>query len=178
MIAILVAFYVMVGFFAMIGAIRGWAKELLVIFSVILALALIFILETLVPGLKTWITANKTTQFWVRIAILVAMVFFGYQSPRIARIARAAERRDQIQDMLLGIILGAVSGYMVIGSMWYFLDQAGYFPPYVIAPLPGNDLGQTANQVVKYLPPAILMKSPLIFIAVVVAFIFVMIVFI
>ena len=178
MIAILIAFYVMVGFFALIGAIRGWAKELLVIFSVVLALALIFILETLVPGLNRMITSNSTTQFWVRIGILVAMVFFGYQSPRIARIARAAERRDQIQDTLLGIILGAVSGYMVIGSLWYFLHQADYFPPYVVAPLTGTPLGDTAYQITNYLPPALLMKSPLIFIAVVVAFIFVMIVFI
>lgn len=178
MIAILIAFYVMIGFFAIMGAVRGWAKELLVIFSVILALALIYILENLVPGLKVTLKNNSTLDFWVRVGILIVMVFFGYQSPRFARIARAAERRDQIQDTLLGFILGAVSGYFVIGTLWWFIAQAGYFPPYVTKPVPGTAMGDMANQIAAYLPPEYLLKSPNIFIAIVVAFIFVIIVFI
>ena len=46
MISILSAFWMFVILFGLIGAMRGWAKELLVVFSVILALFLIYVLET------------------------------------------------------------------------------------------------------------------------------------
>jgi len=179
MIAILVFFYIMIAFFAVMGAIRGWAKEVLVIFSAVLALALIFIIENLMPVISSTIRNNQSLQFWVRTGIFIFLVFFGYQSPRFTRIAeKALKRRDQIQDSILGFLLGAVSGYMIIGSLWWFLDQADYFPPYITAPLANTPLGQTAEMIIRWLPPAVLMKSPTIFIAVVLAFIFVIIVFV
>lgn len=178
MIAILIFFYIMIAFFAGIGAIRGWAKEVLVIFSAVLALALIYIIENLMPGISTTLKNNPTMQYWVRTGIFIFLVFFGYQSPRIARIGRAAERRDQIQDSILGFLLGAVSGYMVIGTLWWFLDARNYFPPYITAPPANTPLGETAELVLGLLPPAFLLKSPTIFIVVVLAFIFVMVVFV
>ncbi len=48
------------------------------------------------------------------MTVVMVMTFFGYQTPKLARFARAAERRDQIQDVMLGFIMGAVSGYFVI----------------------------------------------------------------
>jgi hypothetical protein len=46
MISLTVLFWVFIILFAIIGAMRGWSKELLVTFSVILALFLIEVLET------------------------------------------------------------------------------------------------------------------------------------
>lgn len=177
MIAIIIAFYACVIFFAVMGSIRGWAKELLVIFSVILALALIAILENLLPVVSATLNANEMLDFWVRVAILMLMTFFGYQSPKIALLSRGAARRDQIQDTLLGLILGAVSGYMIIGSLWYFIDDVGYFPPYIYPP-DNSPLGLSAQRMVEWLPPALLWNGPIIYVAVVLAFIFVIIVFI
>ena len=48
MISLLVVFYIFVILFAIIGAMRGWAQELLVTFSVILAFFLIHVLENIV----------------------------------------------------------------------------------------------------------------------------------
>ena len=45
MISLLVVFYMFLITFAIIGGLRGWAKELLVVFSVVLAFFLIFLLE-------------------------------------------------------------------------------------------------------------------------------------
>jgi hypothetical protein len=177
MIAILIAFYAMVLLFAVMGSVRGWAKELLVIFAVILALAVISIIETLLPVVSDTLAANPTLDFWVRVGILLVMAFFGYQSPKISLLARAAERRDQIQDTLLGLILGAVSGYMIVGSLWWFIDQMGYFPPYIFPP-DSSPLGLTAQRLVQWLPPAYLLGGPMIYVAVVLAFIFVIVVFI
>jgi len=177
MIAILIAFYACVIFFAIMGSVRGWAKEALVIFSVILALALISIIENLLPGVSQALAGNPTLNFWVRAGILIVLTFFGYQSPKIPLLARAAERRDQIQDTLLGLILGAISGYMIAGSLWYFIDDVGYFPPYIFAP-DSSPLGQAAQRMVEWLPPGFLWNGPIIYVAVVLAFIFVMVVFI
>lgn len=177
MIAIVIAFYACIIFFSIMGSTRGWAKELLVIFSVILALALIAILENLLPVVSATLAANKTLDFWVRVIILMMMAFFGYQSPKIAFLGRSAARRDQIQDTLLGLILGAVSGYMIVGSLWYFIDAMGYFPPYIYPP-DNSPLGLSAQRLVEWLPPALLWNGPIIYVTVVLAFIFVIIVFI
>jgi len=177
MIAILIAFYACIILFATMGSVRGWAKELLVIFSVILALALISIIENLLPGISNTLRGNPTLDFWIRVSILLIMTFFGYQSPKLPFFSRAAERREQIQDTLLGIIMGAISGYMVVGSLWWFINEMNYFPPYITAP--GNDpLGASALRIVKWLPPEYFLGGPVVYIAVVLAFIFVMIVFI
>ena len=137
MISILVVFYLFIFLFAVMGAMRGWAKELLVIFSVILALAFIAMLETLIPVVGPFVTSNPNLQFWMRISIVVVMVFFGYQTPKLARFARGAERRDQIQDVMLGFIMGALSGYFVVGTLWSFVDSAGYpFGDWIIPPNP------------------------------------------
>ena len=181
MISILVVFYLFLFVFAVIGSMRGWAKELLVIFSVILALAFIAVLENLIPVVAPFLTSNTTIQFWMRMAIVMVMVFFGYQTPKLARFSRAAERRDQIQDVMLGFIMGGVSGYFVAGTLWSFINSAGY--PYgigkwLIPPSADQYLGEATLTMIKYLPPVWLGVEPTIYIAVVLAFIFVIVVFI
>lgn len=180
MVSMNVIFYMFIILFALIGAMRGWAKEVLVNFSVVLALAFISVIETLIPFLAPFITSNPVVQFYLRIAIVIVIVFFGYQSPRFTRLAKAAERRDRIQDILLGFILGAVSGYMVIGTIWSFAQAAGYplITDYVI--LPSNQVpgGDASLRLIKLLPPVWLGKPPNIYIAVVLAFIFVIAVFV
>ena len=49
MISIIYVFWMYVCLFAVIGWMRGWAKELLVVFSVILALALTHVIRKYIP---------------------------------------------------------------------------------------------------------------------------------
>ena len=179
MISLVIVFYLFIFLFAIMGAMRGWAKEMLVIFSVILALAFITVMENLVPVVGAFITSNPKMQFWFRVTIVIIMTFFGYQSPKFARLAKVADRRDRIQDLMLGFILGAVSGYFVIGTIWSFVDSAGYpFGDWVIPPTPQVPMGETSLRMIKYLPPVWLGKPPNIYIAVVLAFVFVIVVFV
>ena len=179
MISILVAFYILIFIFAIIGAMRGWAKELLVSFSVILALALIAVFQDLMPFTRDLIRDGTTQQFWIRTIIVTILVFFGYQSPRLQQLSGAATRRDQIQDIILGLVFGAINGYLIFGTIWAYMDDAGYpFSPYITAPSPTDPLGETALRVVEILPPNWLGEAPLVFIALVIAFIFVIVVFI
>ena len=181
MVSIAVLFYIFIFMFAIIGAVRGWAKELLVTSSIILAMFIIFVLEEYVPFVKDFFVSTQVpdsniipkSQFWVRIIILGVLAFFGYQTPNISKIAGARFAREKLQDSLLGLFLGAINGYLLVGTIWAFLHQANYPFDWVQLPLPDD-----AANLVNYLPPEYLMKSPTIFFAVGLVFIFILVVFI
>jgi uncharacterized membrane protein required for colicin V production len=163
--------------FAIIGGMRGWAKELLVTFSVILALTLSTLLEHYVPFVRDVLKVDSPAlYFWVRSLLLGLLVFFGYQTTHIARFAPKMTR-EKIQDVLLGVVLGALNGYLISGTIWFYLHDASY-PFSLITPPDGNSpLGKTALAMLQYMPPRIL-GIPAIYFAVVLAFIFVIVVFI
>ena len=200
MISILAAFWMFIILFGLIGAMRGWAKELLVIFSIVLALFLIYVLETftafIVPfedilgqvenlspnaGFETLpapIQDELKVQFWTRGAIVGILAFFGYQTPRLAALREKA-RREKIQDVLLGAVLGLGSGFFIIGTLWWYMAAAHYpFGPEIMPPQPGTPLGDAALSALKYFPPVFASNQLGLFFAVVIAFMFVLVVFI
>jgi uncharacterized membrane protein required for colicin V production len=180
MVSLVVVFWMYVILFAIIGAMRGWARELLVTFSVVLALFITSVLERFVPFVNNTLAANPSTLFWVRCALVVALVFFGYQTPNIPRLA-ATNRfaRERLQDILLGVFLGAINGYMIAGTVWFYLNAAGYpFPNLISAPPHGTQLYETTQQMMAIMPPQLLGGSSAIYFAVALAFVFVLVVFI
>ncbi|MFC2065341.1 hypothetical protein ACFLXB_09635, partial [Chloroflexota bacterium] len=110
--------------------------------------------------------------------VLGFLVFFGYQTPKIPRLVEKFYR-ERLQDALLGIFIGAINGYLIGGSLWYFLSSAQYPFPIISDPLSSGipEVVDSANMLLSLLPPAIL-GVPLIYFIVVVAFIFVLVVFI
>ncbi|OGO28672.1 MAG: hypothetical protein A2W33_04180 [Chloroflexi bacterium RBG_16_52_11] len=166
------AFWTLVVLFAIVGAMRGWAKELLVTFSAILALFFIEIFVRYIPPVRSFFAPpNDATEFWVQTTILIIMVLFGYQTPNLAKFASPKFARERLSDALLGFFLGAFNGYLIFGSIWYFMAESGYpFPSYITAPT--ND-----PWILAYLPP-VWLGIPTIYFAVAVAFLFVLIVFI
>ncbi|MFL7812295.1 MAG: hypothetical protein ACK2TT_01300 [Anaerolineales bacterium] len=200
MISILSAFWMFVILFGLIGAMRGWAKELLVVFSVVLALFLIFVLESFTPyvipfgdvlakvenlnpgatfeSLPLPIQDELRIQFWSRAVIIGLLAFFGYQTPRLA-VIRDKANRERVQDVLLGVVLGLGSGFFIVGSLWWYMAAAHYpFSPYILPPQPGTPLGDAAVSILKYFPPVFASNQIGLFFAVVVAFMFVLVVFI
>lgn len=173
-------FYFLVILFGIIGAMRGWAKELLVSFSVVLALAMLVVLEAYVPVYPfhgpSENPAEMRAEFWTRTFVLTMLVFFGYQTPNLPRIGGARFVRERLQDTLLGLVLGAFNGYLIIGTLWYFMHEASYpLSPFITAP-PDNELGRAAMNMIPWLPPRWL-GVPYIYFAVIISFIFVIIVF-
>jgi hypothetical protein len=162
--------------FAIIGGLRGWAKEILVSFSVILALALTHVIEKYIP-LAANLEETDLSLFWMRVLILLTMVFFGYQTvlsiPRFA--SRAA--RERLQDTLFGGILGAFNGYLIGGSMFYYTVVADYPYERIIMKPTDPVLIEKINQMMLYMPPAVL-GEPAIYFAVMLAFVFVLVVYI
>ncbi len=200
MISILSAFWMFVILFGLIGAMRGWAKELLVVFSVVLALFLIYILESYTPyvipfeeifakienlspnasfeTLPTAIQEELKIQFWSRVVLVSFLAFFGYQTPRLA-VIRDKAHREKIQDILLGAVMGLMSGFFIMGTLWFYMAAAHYpFSPEILPPQPGTPLGDAAINILKYFPPVFASNQVGLFFSVVVAFMFVLVVFI
>jgi hypothetical protein len=176
MLSLTFVFWMFVALFALIGAMRGWARELLVSFAVILALFIISVLEHFVPFMRDTITGES--RFWVRSGILAVLAFFGYQTPNLPRLAGSNRFiRETLQDTLLGLFLGALNGYLIFGTLWFYLHDAGYPFPYITAPNAADALGQEALKLIPLLPPAWL-GTPVIYFAVALAFVFVLVVFI
>lgn len=180
MISLNVMLLIFVALFAIIGAMRGWSKELLVTFAVILAMFCLNVLENYVPFFKdTFAKGTPETVFWMRTIILAGLVFFGYQTPKLPRLSES-ERflRHLLQDSLLGFFIGALNGYLIFGSLWYYLHVAGYPFAFVSAPDSATAAGQAALRLLATLPPVWLSASPTIYFAVAGAFILVLVVFI
>ena len=172
MVSLVVIFWMYVIFFSIIGAMRGWARELLVAFGVILALFIISVLERFVPFISNTLAAIPSTLFWLRVGILLALVFFGYQTPNIPRLAGSNRfARERLQDILLGVFLGALNGYMIAGTVWFYLNASGYpFPNLISAPPPGTQLYETTQSMIALMPPQLLGGSSAIYFAVALAF--------
>lgn len=177
MVSLVVLFGIMIVLFAIIGATRGWAKELLVTSSIILALFIIQILEAHIePFSAAMMMQPPMTQFLVRGGLVVMLAIFGYQTPHI-RALQPKLARERLQDVLLGIFMGALNGYLLFGTLWYFLDQAGYPTDLVLMPPEGTQLADQISQIMSYLPPELL-PVPQVYFAVGVVFVFIIVVFV
>jgi len=176
MMSVIYVFWMYVILFAVIGVMRGWAKELLVAFSVILSLSLNHVIRKYIP-LARDLPETDASLFWVRTIILLVLVYFGYQTvisiPHLA--ARAT--RERLQDSLFGAFLGGLNGYLVAGSILYYVHIADYAFQKVIIKPSDPELLQAVNQMMLYMPPQIL-GEPGIYFAIILAFVFVIVVYI
>ena len=166
------AFWTYVIIFAIIGGLRGWAKELLVTFSVILSLFFLEVLGRYAPPLRDFFAKpNGSTEFWVRAMVVFMLTFFGYQTPNITKLAGNRFARERLADSLLGFFLGALNGFLIMGALWFFMLDSDYpFPKFISKPQPDPII-------LAYLAPRWL-GIPTIYFAVAVAFLFVLVVFI
>jgi len=171
-------FWIFVFVCAVIGAMRGWAKEIMVTFSVTLGIFLIVVLQTYVPVIRNFMaSAQPSTLFWMQAIIILVLAFFGYQTPNIKGLAGPRFARERLADTLMGILVGAFNGYLIFGSIWYYMDVAGYpYPAYIAPPPPGSEVAATVDSLMKWMPPAYLIP-PWIYFAVGLGFLFVIIVF-
>lgn len=180
MISLHIILLIFVLLFGIIGSMRGWAKEVLVTFSVILSMFTLTILETYIPFFKEIIrTSSPSSIFWIRTGILSILVFFGYETPKIPRLSDSGRFiRNLMQDTLLGGFVGMINGFLIVGSIWFFLQAQNYPFGFVIAPDPATANGLASLNLIQFLPPVWLMTTPMIYIAVAVCFVIVLAVFI
>jgi uncharacterized membrane protein required for colicin V production len=174
MIPIETMFVGLVIFFGLIGALRGWAKELLVVFSVILARFVeTVLLAPDMPFVGPPIAAlEMTAWFYIRLVLFIFLVYFGYASPVVASFLRSRGRKDKFQDTLLGFFIGCINGILVVGTVWGFLHEHNYGLAGITPPT-----SEAAVTLIKYLPFT-WMRGMAISIGVAVSLAFVLIVFV
>jgi hypothetical protein len=176
-VSLIVLFGIFVVLFGLIGGMRGWAKELLVTSAVALGLFLNAILESYIEPYKAAMaTQPGITQFAIRAGLLVLLALFGYQSPNI-RALQPKLARERLEEILLGLCLGLLNGYLLVGSIWFYLHQTGYPTPLIVPPAEGSDLATQISNVIAYMPPQIL-PIPQIYFAVGIVFVFIIVVFV
>ena len=176
MMSVVYIFWMYVVLFALVGWMRGWAKELLVSFSVLLALALNHVLRRYIP-LAQNLPETDQSLFWVRTIILLTLVYFGYQTVMSISHLAAKGRTEKLQDTLFGAFLGALNGYLVAGSILYYIHIADYPFQNVMSKPADPAVLQTVNQMMLYMPPQLL-GEPGIYFAIILAFVFVLVVYI
>jgi hypothetical protein len=136
-------------FFAVIGVVRGFLKELGV---TIVLIATLFGLDRLIPlleqlirdgtlqgiGLKPF--TNTPTDQPVNLllliifqALLLVAVFIAYQGETLAY---EGNNPKFPVGALLGALVGGVNGYLITGTVWWILDHYQYPLPSTIIQLP------------------------------------------
>ncbi len=176
MMSLVYVFWMYVLLFAIIGMLRGWAKELLVAFSVILALALNHLLRRYVP-IVSELPDDSSSLFWILTLILGALVFFGYQTIALVPHLQSKATRERLQDALFGAILGGMNGYLIAGTVLFYVVQTNYqIAPNIVMP-PTDATAQAVQNLLAFMPPHVL-GEPGIYFAVILAFIFVIVVYI
>jgi len=196
MLSMSVLFWITVGAFALVGALRGWAREIVATSGLILGLFIInqfgFTFINTVgwteQGLGSVELAHRRQFFGYSFFYLV-IVFFSYQGPRLSGSIGARLRpRDTFQDKLLGAIIGGLNGYLVAGAIWAFLEYQNVgtaqwlqLPPGIPYPFDPTvitrpTVGSTAAGMTALLPLPLL--SPYLPYLMVIMFLFVIIVMI
>jgi len=184
MMSIIYLFWMYVFLFFVIGAMRGWAKELMVSFSVVTALAVNMLLEKYIPLVRDLVRPDQpatqealSAEFWIRTLILLALVYFGYQTVSISRFASKAVR-ERLQDSMFGAVLGGFNGYLIAGSVLYYNHMGNYpFPEIISRATTDQAIAQSIENMMKYMPPQFL-GEPGIYFAVIIILIFIIVVYI
>lgn len=136
-------------FFAVIGFLRGWQKELIALVGIILAQFALFRFD---PFLRTIFFGFDAQQLFVaEFVAFVVIIFLVYQTEQIG--GGGVRDDDDVQEGLVGSLFGAVNGYLIGGGIWYFLDIHGYpIDDFVTAPA----VGTPAQQSIDLMPMMIL----------------------
>ena len=195
MLSLVTAFWIMVFLFALVGSMRGWTKEVVVTSALILALFTINQFFSTIFGFIGW--DNNITQppeirrwqFFIMSTFLLIIAFVGYQGPTIARsrVGDRLNRRDHLQDKVLGFLVGGTNGWLIVGSIWAFLEYKlvaasnwARLTPDILYPFDVTRIGRPAPElapIIDNLPIPILTSSPYILpLLLVVVFLFVLVV--
>ena len=152
MVSLNILFTIFVVLFGIIGAVRGLRKEPVVIVSGILAL---FIIQEVLPRLLGDLSGTKA--LFLDLIVLFVCGFLGYQTPAFRRFAESGRfNRDTPMEMILGAVFGALNGYWLVGSAWYFIDKAGYPFSWIVAPDAATEAGQKAIELLQNQVPQLL----------------------
>lgn len=131
-------------FFAITGFLRGWNKELVSLVGIVLMIFALFQFDGLLRG-TVFLALPPTQVFIVQAVIFIGGVVFLYQGGAIGADADSRDD-DDWQAGFLGAAVGFVNGYLITGSLWYFLDINEYpFEELIVAPAANSLSAEAVN---------------------------------
>ena len=190
MIELSAVFWFAVVGFGIIGLMRGWVREIQATAAAILAM---FIIEQISPWVWGVLVERTPAEMlaadplgtlrrlvMLKSAILLIVVFFGYQGPVLVQFAtrgrsKANRPRETIQEGILGLLVGMLNGYLIVGALWWYAHVSQYPFTWIVSPLTFPN--SPSAQLIAWLPLRFL-ASPWLEILVVVFFLIVIIVII
>ncbi|MFN2272822.1 MAG: CvpA family protein [Anaerolineae bacterium] len=130
MLPIHTVFLILTVLFGLIGGLRGWAKEIIVVCSVIVALFFQHVLLLpMLPFRDLFYNLAPATRFYTRTVVFIIITIFGYASPSVISRIGAKVARERLQDILLGFFIGLLNGFLIIGTILAFLDMSQFGVP-------------------------------------------------
>jgi uncharacterized membrane protein required for colicin V production len=158
--------------FCLIGYLRGFDKELIALSGIILALFTLVQFDGFFANVTSGADNPLRAHFLLQAVVLLIVTFFAYQTPpgQFTKFINRS-RRDVYQNKILGVLTGGFNGYMVFGSLWYFLAEKGYPLTAITAPI----LGTASADLVDNLPLSWLLDGNLLTLFVIGLFLFILI---
>ena len=162
MVPIELAWFVVVLLFGLIGIVRGFLKELGVTTVLLAVLASIAIAGSKVTPLVTKAAmkaapshaAELEMLFW--LGLIAVAAFISYHGQTLA--FEGTPIKGSL-GVFFNLGAGIVNGWLIAGSIWYYLDRLGY--PFIhIRP---EQLTATARALLQIMPPRLLGPVPLVF---------------
>jgi len=162
-----VFFGLIVFVFSLIGLARGFLKELGV---TTVMMSLLFFLSIFEPyldkGMAKVLGANSQfillnekgeAQCWVFVFVIVSAAFVSYQGETLAF---GGEPPRGFQGVLLGLLTGSLNGYLIGGTLWFYMDKLNY--PIALLGFSSDNLSGLARGLIEFLPMNFL-GQPLLF---------------
>jgi uncharacterized membrane protein required for colicin V production len=137
MINLLLLFIILVIFFAMIGYLRGWQREVITMFGLVGGIAMlqrfayeiVDLLGAVPPEAATpeQLLDARRGQVFVQVALFAFIGFFSYQivgamAVRMSRGKLGERLRASLERRVIGLVVGIMNGYLLVGTFWGFLE--------------------------------------------------------
>lgn len=147
-------------FFAIVGMVRGYAKELGTTLVILVAMFVLTqfgeaALRVVSPGVASIVGMKDEPKNLNLLNMLllqgtfIVIIFAAYQGETLAFEGRSAQGPE---GAVLSVALGLINGYLVAGTLWYYLDRYKYPVGSLFQP----PLSPLAQSMLPYLPPNVL----------------------
>lgn len=153
--------------FMLIGLVRGFLKELGV---TTILMFLLFFLSQFEPQLDKGMVKvfdiggrflpmgdENLFKCLLFVFVIIAASFVSYEGETLAF---GGQPLRGTQAVTLGLLTGLLNGYLIAGSIWYYMDKFGY--PFKFLGFAADKLSDFAEGLVSFLPIAFLGK-PILF---------------
>jgi hypothetical protein len=152
-----VFFGVILFIFTLIGLVRGFLRELGV---TLVLMFILFFLSVFEPYLDKGLTHVMTMgsrmlpaarkdllMCWIFVWVLIATAFISYQGETLAFGGQAPRG---FPGIALGALTGLLNGYLLAGSIWFYMDKFGY--PFTFLGFSADKLSHLARGIIEFLP--------------------------